>query len=149
MIAKKLADDMKIAMKSGEKARLGVIRMLLSELKNAELAAAQELTSEEEEKVVAAYAKKRLETMDTYKQAGRADLFEKEKAEYETTVSYLPPRIEEDELQRLIAQKIEETGAQGMKDFGRVMKAVMASVGSRADGSAVSAWVKKVMSGQS
>jgi hypothetical protein len=149
MIAKKLTDDMKIAMKSGDKAKLGVIRMLLSELKNAEIAAARGLTNEEEEKVVAGYAKKRLETMDTYKQAGRADLFEREKNEHEITVSYLPPRIEDDELQKLIAQKIEETGAQGMKDFGRVMKAVMASVASRADGSVVSAMVKKVMSDQS
>jgi hypothetical protein len=149
MISKQLADDMKIALKAGEKARLSVIRMLLAELKNAEIAAAHELSQEEEEKVVAAYAKKRLETMDTYKQAGRADLFEKEKGEYETTVSYLPPRIEDDELQKLVAQQIEETGAQGMKDFGRVMKAVMASVGSRADGSVVSAMVKKVMSDRS
>jgi uncharacterized protein len=149
MIAKKLAEDMKIALKSGDKARLSVIRMLLSELKNAEIAAAHELTDEEEEKVVAAYAKKRLETMETYKQAGRADLLEKEKGEYDVTVSYLPPRIEEGELQKIVLQKIEETGAQGMKDFGRVMKAVMASVGSRADGSAVSAMVKRVMSDQS
>lgn len=149
MISKKLAGDMKIALKSGDKARLSVIRMLLAELKNAEIAAVRELTEEEEEKVVAAYAKKRMETMETYKQAGRADLFEKEKAEYGTTVSYLPPRIEEDELEKLVTQKIEETGAQGMKDFGRVMKAVMASVGSRADGSVVSAMVKKVMSAQS
>jgi len=149
MITKKLTDDMKIAMKSGDKAKLGVIRMLLSELKNAEIAAVRDLTNEEEEKVVAGYAKKRLETMDTYKQAGRADLFEKEKREYEITVSYLPPRIEEGELQKLIAEKIEESGAQGMKDFGRVMKAVMTSVASRADGSVVSAMVKKVMSDQS
>jgi hypothetical protein len=120
--------------------------MLLSELKNAEIAAAHGLSAEEEEKVVASYAKKRQEAVDAYKQAGRADLFEKEQREYGITMSYLPPRMTEEELARLVAEKIEETGAQGMKDFGRVMKAVMASVGSRADGSIVSATVKKVMS---
>jgi uncharacterized protein YqeY len=146
MISKKLAEDMKTAMKSGDRERLGVIRMLLSELKNAVIAAHHELSQEEEEKVVASYAKKRQESMDTYRQAGRTDLFEKEQREYATTMSYLPPRIEEDELAKIVGEKIGETGAQGMKDFGKVMKAVMAVVGSRADGSAVSAAVKRIMS---
>ena len=84
--------------------------------------------------------------MDTYKQAGRADLFEKEQREYATTVSYLPPRLGDEDLAKIIAEKIAETGAQGPKDFGKLMKAVMAEVGSRADGSAVSAAVKRAMS---
>ena len=146
MISKKLAEDMKIAMKSGDRERLGVIRMLLSELKNAEIAARHELSQEEEERVVASYAKKRQESMDTYKQAGRADLFEKEQREHATTVSYLPPRLGDEELSKIIVEKIAETGAREMKDFGKLMKAVMAEVGSRADGSAVSAAVKKIMS---
>jgi hypothetical protein len=146
MISKKLAEDMKTAMKSGDRERLGVIRMLLSELKNAEIAAQHELSLEEEEKVVASYAKKRQESIDTYKQAGRPDLYEKEQREYATTVSYLPPRLGDDDLAKIIVEKIGETGALGAKDFGKVMKAVMASVGSRADGSAVSAAVKKILS---
>jgi uncharacterized protein YqeY len=149
MISKKLNDDMKIAMKSGQKERLGVIRMLLSELKNAGFAVTHELTSDEEEKVLAGYAKKRLEAMEAYKQAGRADLFEKEQREHEITTSYLPPKMTEEELEKVIVEKIGETEAVGMKDFGRVMKAVMASVGSRADGTMVSAAVKKVLANQS
>jgi uncharacterized protein YqeY len=146
MISTKLTEDMKLAMKSKDKDRLGVIRMLLSELKNALIAAGQELSEEEEEKVVSSYAKKRKEMMDTYKEMGRSDLVEKEKFEYDLTVSYLPPKLDGDELRQLVAAKIEETGAEGMKDFGRVMKAVMASVGSRAEGSIVSATVKELMS---
>ena len=149
MISKKLKDDMKTAMKSGQKERLGVIRMLLSELKNAGLAAAQELTRDEEEKVLAGYAKKRVEAMEACKQAGRVDLFEKERREHEITTSYLPPKLTEQELETIIVEKIAETGAGGMKDFGRVMKAVMASVGSRAEGTMVSAAVKKVLANQS
>jgi uncharacterized protein YqeY len=137
---------MKSAMKSGEKEKLSVIRMLLSELKNAEIAASHALSADEEEKVVASYAKKRQEAAEAFKQAGRADLVEKEQREHGITVSYLPPRMTEEELARLVAEKIQETGAQGMKDFGRVMKSVMAEVGSRADGSVVSATVKKVIS---
>lgn len=145
MITKKLSEDMKIAMKSGDKEGLGVIRMLLAELKNAALASPEKLTSDEEERVLAGYAKKRLEAVEAYKQAGRTDLWEKEQREYEITTSYLPPRLSEEELVKIIAGKIEETGAEGAKDFGRVMKAVMASVGSRADGAVVSAAVKKVL----
>jgi uncharacterized protein YqeY len=145
MISKKLVEDMKTAMKSGDREKLGVIRMLLSELKNAEIAAGHALAEEDEEKVVAGYAKKRQESMETYKQAGRADLFEKEQREHAVTISYLPPRLGEEELAAIISEKIAETGAQGMKDFGKLMKAVMASVGSRADGSTVSAAVKRMI----
>ncbi len=149
MISKKLSEDMKVALKSGDKVKLSVVRMLLSELKNAQLAADHDLTDADEEKVVATYAKKRMEAMEAYKQAGREDLVEKEKQEYEITMAYLPPRMGEDELKKLIAEKAEELGAESMKDFGRVMKAVMASVGSRAEGSMVSGLVKKVMSERS
>ena len=86
--------------------------------------------------------------METYDKAGRPDIVEKEQVEYDITVSYLPPQMDEEELKRLVVAKIEETGAGSMKDFGRVMKAVMGDVGSRADGSAVSAMVKRVMSEQ-
>jgi uncharacterized protein YqeY len=145
MLTEQLTADMKSAMKSGDRERLGVIRMLLAELGNARLASAGELTREDEEKVLSGYAKKRLEAMDAYKRAGRSDLYEKERREHDITVSYLPPPLGEEDLVKVIHEKIEETGAAGMKDFGRVMKAVMASVGGRADGSAVSAAVKKVL----
>ena len=61
-------------------------------------------------------------------------------------MAYLPPRLSDEELTGIIAEKLSETGVQGMKEFGKLMKAVMASVGSRADGSVVSAAVKKVLS---
>jgi len=145
MISKKLSEDMKAAMKAGDKPRLSVIRMLMAELKNARIAAGHELDEAEEQKVANAYAKKRKETVETYKEVGRADLAEKEQFEYDLVMTYLPPRMGEDELKTLIAATIEETGAEGMKDFGGVMKAVMAVVGSQADGSVVSALVKKSM----
>jgi uncharacterized protein YqeY len=138
---------MKLAMKSGDKARLGVIRMLRAELKNAQIAAGETLTDEQEEKVLAAYAKKRKESMDQYVEGGRKDLADKEKSEYEITLSYLPPRMEEEELAALIRAQIEETGAAGPGDFGTVMKAVMQVGGSRVDGSVVSVLVRKLLAG--
>ena len=145
MISKTLTEDMKNAMKSGDKVRLGVIRMLIAEMKNARIAAGEDLTEEQEQKIIASYAKKRKETIETYKEAGRPDLVEKEKVELDITMSYLPAQLDDEELKNIVRAKIAETGAESMKDFGKVMKAVMAEVGSRADGSAVSATVKAVM----
>ncbi len=147
MISEKLIEDMKLAMKSGDKTRLSVIRMLRAELKNAQIAAGETLSDELEEKVVAAYAKKRKESMAQYLEGGRKDLADKEKAEYGITLSYLPPRMEEEELTALIKAQIEETGASGTRDFGTVMKAVMQAGGSRVDGSVVSGLVKKLLGG--
>ena len=145
MISDKLLEDMKLAMKAGDKDRLNVIRMLRADLKNAQIAAREDLSDEAEQKVIASYAKKRKESMDQYMEGGRLDLADKEKAEYEITLSYLPPQLDEAELVRIIQEQIDETGAQGPKDFGRVMKAVMVVVGSRAEGGTVSALLRKTL----
>ena len=147
MISKTLENDMKAALKSGEKAKLSLIRMLRSELKNAEIAQGKALSEEDEQKVLASYAKKRKESREEYEKAGRKDLAEKEQHEYEMTMSYLPAQLEEAELAAIIKAKVAETGAKGPGDFGRVMKAVMAEVGSRADGATVSALLKRTLSG--
>ena len=147
MISEKLTEDMKAAMKAGDKTRLSVVRMLLSELQNARIAAGDSLSEADEEKVVAGYAKKRKETMDKYIELDRKDAADKEELEYNITLSYLPPKLDEAELTRIIKAAVLETGAEGPKDFGRVMKSAMEQVGSRSDGAAVSALVKKVLGG--
>ncbi|MFQ5510922.1 MAG: GatB/YqeY domain-containing protein [Candidatus Krumholzibacteriia bacterium] len=147
MISEKLIEDMKAAMKSGDKVRLGVIRMLRAELKNAQIAAREALSAEDEEKVLFAYAKKRRESMDQYVEGGRKDLANREEAEYEITMAYLPPRMEAEELTSLIQAKISETGARGGGAFGTVMKAVMQEAGSRVDGSMVSTRVREMLNG--
>jgi uncharacterized protein YqeY len=147
MISEKLVADMKDAMKSGDKPRLSVIRMLRAELKNAQIAAGEELTEPQEQKVVGSYAKKRKEAGQQAEQMGRADLAKKEAFEYSVAMSYLPAQMDEAGLMSVIKEKIDETGAQGPKDIGKVMKAVMAAVGSQADGSVVSKLVKKALVG--
>ena len=147
MISDKLTSDMKEAMKSGDKTRLSVVRMLRAELKNAQIAAGEPLSEEQEQKVVASYAKKRREAREQCLQIGREDLAEKEKLEHSITMSYLPAQLDEAELKSIIEKAIEETGAQGPKDMGRVMKAAIAVVGGRAEGSTVSGLVKKMLSG--
>jgi len=147
MISEKLITDMKDAMKSGDKPRLSVIRMLRAEFKNAQIAAGEELSEEQEQKIVASYAKKRKEAKEQAEQLGREDLAEKEKFEHSIAMSYMPAQLDEALLLSIVKEKIEETGAEGPKDMGKVMKAVMAAVGGQADGSTVSGLVKKTLIG--
>jgi uncharacterized protein YqeY len=146
MMIDRLTEDMKAALKAGDKARLGVVRMLLSELKNARIAEGGELDEAAEQRVVASYAKKRKEAMEAARDGGREDHYERERFEYEVTMSYLPKQLGEDELRGIIAKHIESAGTAGPQAFGVVMKAVMAEVGSQADGKSVSALVRQMLS---
>jgi uncharacterized protein YqeY len=144
MIIDRLMEDMKTAMKAGDKARLGTIRMLMSELKNAKIEKGDDLDDVEEQKVLASYAKKRNEAMESARDGGRDDLVAKENAEYDVTMSYLPEQMGEEELKAIVQKHIEAAGG-GKQAFGQVMKAVMADVGSQADGKTVSALVKELL----
>lgn len=144
MIIDRLKEDMKSAMKAGDKVRLGTIRMLISELKNARIAKGDDLTEADEQKVLASYAKKRKESMETYGEGGRQDLVDKEQAEYDITLSYLPERLGEEELKAIVRKHVEAAEG-GPQAFGQVMKAVLAEVGSQADGKTVSALVKEML----
>ena len=146
MILERLSEDMKTALKAGDKARLGVIRMLISELKNARIAAGEDVDEASEQKLLTSYAKKRREAMEAARNLGRDELVEKEKFEYEVTMAYLPEQLSEDDLRTLVEKHVEATGASGPQGFGLVMKAVMAEVGSQADGKVVSAIVREVLS---
>ena len=144
MIIDRLTEDMKTAMKAGEKIRLGTVRMLMSELKNAKIAKGGDLDDAEEQKVLSSYAKKRREAIAAARDAGREEMAVKEEEEYKITMSYLPERIGEDDLRAIVRRHIETSGG-GAQAFGLVMKAVMAEVGSQADGKMVSALVKEML----
>lgn len=144
MIIDTLQEDIKTALKSGDKLRLSVVRMLLSELKNARIAQGEDLSESAEQKVLAAYAKKRKEASKTYFEAGRQDLADRENAEREIVLSYLPKQLDEAELRSIVRRHIDAIGG-GKSSFGPVMKAVLAEVGSQADGKVVSAIVKEML----
>ena len=146
MIIEQLSEDMKAALKAGDKPRLGVVRMLISELKNERIARGEDLDEAAEQKVLASYAKKRKESMESAREGGRDDLADKESFEYEVTLSYLPQQLGEDELRAIVKKQIDTVEASGGQAFGMVMKAVMAEVGSQADGKAVSALVREMLS---
>lgn len=145
-LLEKLQEEMKAAMKSGQKERLSVIRMLISEIKKVQIDKKKELTDEEIIEVLQRYAKQRKESIKQYREAGREDLAQKEEFELKVVQEFLPQPLSEEELEKVIDETISELGASSMKDMGKVMKAVMEKVKGRADGSAVSAIVKKKLS---
>ena len=145
-LLKKLQDEMKTAMKSGEKDRLSVIRMLISEIKKVQIDKKKELSDEEIIQVLQRYAKQRKESIKQYREAGREDLAQKEETELKVVQEFLPKPLSEEEIEKIIEQVIAETGASSMKDMGRVMKSVMEKIKGRADGSVVSSIVKKKLS---
>ncbi|WP_293445988.1 GatB/YqeY domain-containing protein [Persephonella sp.] len=145
-LLKKLQDEMKTAMKSGDKERLSVIRMLISEIKKVQIDKKKELSDDEIIQVLQRYAKQRKESIKQYREAGREDLAQKEEAELKVVQEFLPQPLSEEEIEKIVEQTIAETGASSMKDMGRVMKSVMEKVKGRADGSIVSSIVKKKLS---
>lgn len=139
----RLTDDMKAAMKAGEKDTLGVIRRVLAAIKNARIEKQADLDEQDEIKVVRSIAKQHKESIEQFRAAGREDLATKEEAELVILSVYLPPEMDEAQLDAIIDEAIAETGASSMKDMGGVIKAVMARTAGQAEGGVVSAKVKE------
>jgi uncharacterized protein YqeY len=133
--------DMTSAMKSGEKQRVGALRLVLSELQKA----AKEGDADEFA-VLRRERKRRLEAASQFRDGGRPELAEQEEAEAELIERYMPAQLDDSELDAIVAAAIAETGAGGPKDMGQVMKAVMARSQGRADGKRVSARVREALS---
>jgi len=142
-LLKTLQEEMKSALKAGDKEKLSVIRMLISEIKKVQIDKQKELTDDEIVQVLQKYAKQRKESIKQYTQAGRKDLAEKEQRELEIVSKFLPEALDENEIEKIVSKVITETGASSMKDMGKVMKKVMEEVKGRADGSVVSKIVKE------
>jgi uncharacterized protein YqeY len=145
MIKEKLGEDMKVAMKAGDKLRLSVVRMLMSELKNEKIAKGAELDEAAERRVLSSYAKKRKEAMDAARAGGREEIAQREQQELDITMSYLPRQLSDDELRVVVKKHIETSGASGKDAFGAVMKLVMADVGGQADGKVISSLVRELL----
>lgn len=146
-LEQRLTDDMKAAMKAGEKDTLGVVRRVLAAIKNARIEKQADLDEQDEIKVVRSIAKQHKESIEQFRAAGREDLATKEEAELVILSVYLPPEMDETQLDAIIDEAIAETGASSMKDMGMVIKAVMARTAGQAEGSVVSAKVKERLGG--
>ncbi len=137
-----LKSDLATAMKAGEKARVGALRMVLSELqKAAKEGSADELA------VLRRERKRRLEAAEAYREGGRAELAATEEAEAELIAGYLPAEVPEEELREIVEQAVRESGAESVRDMGRAMGLAMAAVDGRADGKRVSGLVRAALGG--
>jgi hypothetical protein len=139
-VADTVKRDLAEAMRSGDRDRVGRLRLVLSELQKA----AKE-GSDDELAVLRRERKRRLDAAEQFRAAGRDDLADAEAAEAELIASYLPPELSDAELRTLVEQAVADTGATSPKDMGKVMKAVMPAVAGRADGRRVSEHVKEVL----
>ena len=134
--------DLKDAMRAGERERVGALRLVLSELQKA----AKE-GSDDELAVLRRERKRRLEAAKAYREAGRDDLADGEGAEARLIGGYLPAELSEDELREIVERAVRDSGAQTVKDMGKAMGTAMAAVDGRADGGRVSSLVKAALGG--
>ncbi len=143
----RIMDDVKAAMKAGDKPRLAAIRLIQAALKQKEVDERIVLTDADVIGVLDKMAKQRRESIEQYKAAGRADLEQQEAFELEVIQTYLPTPLTDAEIDVMIAEAITSTGATAIKDMGAVMGKVRAQAQGRADMAQVSARIKAALGG--
>jgi uncharacterized protein YqeY len=134
--------DIKSAMKSGAKDKVSALRMLSAALKNKQIEKRAPLVDGEIVDTVRSLIKQRKDSIEQFAKGGRQDLVDKETAEVAVLEVYLPQQMAREEIERIIREVIAQTGAQGAKDMGKVMKALVPLLAGRADNKLVSELVK-------
>lgn len=143
----KLMADLKEAMKGGDKTRLEVIRMVRARIKNTEIAKQKSLDDSDVLDVIAKEAKQRRESITEFKKADRQDLFDKEEAELAILLKYLPQQMSREEVLAAARRVIEEVGARGPGDKGKVMQNLVPQLKGKAEGRDINEVVTELLSG--
>lgn len=138
----RINDDVKIAMKAGDKQRVGALRLLTAAIKQREVDERIEVDDTQVRAILDKLLKQRRESLALYEKAGRADLAAQEAFEADLLQSYLPQALTDTELEQIIAAAFIQTGATSVKDMGQVVQVVRPQVQGRADMAAVSAKIK-------
>jgi len=141
----KIKTDLKAAMLNKEAEKVKTLRMLLAKLQEKKIALKKDLEESDELAVLKKAAKERIDSMTTYANAGRQDLADIEKEELELIKDYLPPEMDDAQIETIVKNVIEKTGASSIADMGRVMGASMKEVNGKADGRRVQEIVKKLL----
>ena len=144
-ILKKIDDNIIKALKNGEKEKLTVLRGLKSELKYKQIDKGDDLTDDDTIAVLSSAAKKRRESIEQYNNADRTDLADKESLELKIIEQYLPEQLDESKLRQIVADVIEETGADSPQKIGLIMKVVMPKIKGQADGKMVNKLVIELL----
>jgi uncharacterized protein len=145
-LKERITEDMKTAMRAGEKERLGTIRLVLAAIKQREVDERIALDDTQVLAVLEKMIKQRKESITQFESGGRADLVAKEKAELSVLQAYLPEQMSDAEIDALIAEAVAASGATSIKDMGKVMGLVKAKAQGKADMGAVSARIKQKLS---
>lgn len=161
MLKEQLQKELNNALKSGDQLKRSVLSLLMTAIKNRELAKRQQLSKtiteiaelekqsqaidDEVLEVIAGEAKKRKEAIEQFKAGGREELAQKEKSEMDILTAYLPEQASEDEIRAEVEKTITELNAQGLKDMGKVIGAVMAKLKGKAEGGTVSKITKELL----
>lgn len=142
----RLQEDLRQAQLARDEVKVSTLRLLLSEIKNAEIAKGSEVEEQDVVSIIGREVKKRKEAAAGFRSGGREDQAQKEEAESKILMGFLPTQLTNEELTKLVERAINELGATSAQDMGKVMAAVMAEVAGRADGGMVSALVKEKLS---
>jgi len=143
----RITDDMKAAMRAGDKERLGVIRMITAAIKQREVDERITLDDAEVVRVLEKMVKQRKESVVQFQAGNRADLVDKENAEITLLQTYLPTQLSDADLDALIAETIAATGASSIKDMGKVMGIIKGKAQGQADMAVVGAKIKAKLGG--
>jgi uncharacterized protein YqeY len=144
-LRKKLSDDLRQAMKSGDTIRRDTLRMLISSVNNAEIAKQAALEESDIFGVISKDVKRHQESIEAFKKGSRADLVDKETAEMAVLEGYLPKQLTRDEVVTAAKEVMAVVGAQGLGDKGRVMKELMPKLKGRADGKEINEVVTELL----
>ncbi|MGZ5044376.1 MAG: GatB/YqeY domain-containing protein [Methylobacter sp.] len=147
LLTDRIKEDMKAAMKGGDKARLGVIRLILAAIKQVEVDERITLDNERVIQVLDKMLKQRRESIRQYAEAGRQDLVAIEEAEIPVIQDFLPQALTETEIDLMVKDAITESGAESIKDMGKVMALLKAKMQGRADMAVVSNKIKAALAG--
>jgi len=148
-LQEKLRTDLREALKSGDKVRRSTIRMVVAEIKNAEIAQGPNVVLDDSGVlgVLAKEARRRQESIEAFQKGNRLDLVANEEAELAVIREYLPKSMSTEELEAYVRQVIQETGASGPRDKSKVMPRLIADLKGKADGRAINEVVTKLLSG--
>jgi uncharacterized protein YqeY len=145
LLTDRIRDDMKASMKGGNKARLGVIRLILAALKQVEVDERIVLDNERVIQILDKMLKQRRESIRQYTEAGRNDLAAIEEAEILVIQDFMPQALSDEEIDAMVSEAVVESGAKSIKDMGKIMGLLKAKMQGRADMSVVSAKIKAAL----
>lgn len=144
-LKEQISNDIKTAMKEKNVALRDALRLLSSAMKQIEVDERKELSDDDIIKIIQKQVKQRNDAMSQYRDAGREDLYEKEASEAAIFETYLPAQLSDEELESALRTIIAETGAESIKDIGRVMGAASKALGAQADGKRINECAKKIL----